>query len=123
MIYPDRTHGVKAIDSERDMISVIAEHKWPLCMGFEFDNFLFLNDSDREDTPEYAAVIIDDVDGLMVNGHEVGRIKPLGASANEVGSFIRDLREGKRMTNVPVKLKAEPDWHHSCELCEFKEED
>ncbi len=123
MIHPDRTHGVKAIDSERDLIGVMAEHKWPLCMGFEFDNFLFLNDSDREDAPEYAAVEIDEVDGLMVNGHEVGRISPLGASANEVGSFIHDLREGKRMINLPVKLKAEPDWHHSCELCEFKEED
>lgn len=123
MIHPDRTHGVKAIDSERDLISVMSEHKWPLCMGFEFDNFLFLNDGDREDTPEYAAVEIGEVDGLMVNGREVGRIMPLGASANEVGSFIRDLREGKRMTNVPIKLKAEPDWHHSCEMCEFKEED
>ncbi len=123
MIHPDRTHGVKAVDSERDLINVMAEHKWPLCMGFEFDDLLFLNDSDREDTPEYAAVKIDEVDGLMVKGREVGRIKPLGASAFEIGSFIRDLRQGKQMTNIPLKLKAEPDWHHSCELCEFKEED
>ena len=84
-----------------------------------------LNDGDREGMllPEYAAVKIDgEVDGLMVKGSEVERIKSLGASASEVGSFIKNLGQGKQMANIPLKLKAEPDWHHNCELCEFKEE-
>ncbi len=122
MLHPDRTHGVKAVGSEEDLVEVINNHKWPLCVGFEFDDLLFLNDGDHEDAPDYATVKIDDVDGLMVTGREVGRIKPLGSNASEVSRFIQDMRQGKWAMDTPLKLKAEPDWHHSCEFCEFKED-
>lgn len=122
MLHPDRTHGVKAIDSEENLAEIMTNHKWPLCMGFEFDDLLYLNDGDSEEDPEYAAIKIDEVDGLMVAGREVGRIKPLGADASVAIKFIQDMRQGHWALNTPLKMKAEPGWHHSCELCEFKED-
>ncbi len=122
MLHPDRIHGVKAIDSEKDLIEVLTNHKWPLCTGFEFDNFLYLNDGDREDAPQYASLLIDEVDGLMVAAREVGRINPLGMDASRAGEFVRDMREGRWRDSRALRLKAEPDWHHSCGLCEFKED-
>ncbi len=122
MIHSDRTHGVKAIGSEDDLIEVITNHKWPLCMGFEFDDILYLNDGEAEENPEYAAMKIDEVEGLMVTGHEAGRIKPLGADASIIRKFIQDMHQGNWTIAEPIKIKAEPDWHHSCMLCEFKED-
>jgi hypothetical protein len=122
MLHPDRTHGVKAIDSEENLVEVMTNHKWPLCTGFEFDDFLYLNDGEKEGDPEYAAVKIDEVDGLMVSGREAGRIRPLGADASLARRFIHDMHDGNWTTNSPLKIRAEPDWHHSCELCEFKED-
>lgn len=122
MHHSDRTHGIKAADSEENLIEVMARHKWPLCMGFEFDDILYLNDGDNEENPEYAAIKIDEVDGLMVTGREVGRIKPLGADTSVVLKFIQDMCQGNWSMNTPLKIKAEPGWHHSCELCEFKED-
>ncbi len=122
MLHPDRVHGVRAVDSEKDLAEILANHKWPLCMGFEFDDFLYLNDGDREDSPEYASLKIDDVDGLMVTAREAGRIKPLGMEASKVSGFVQDMRAGRWSTAGPLRLKAEPDWHHSCELCEFRED-
>ncbi len=120
MNHPDRTFCAKAIESERDLIEVMTNHKWPLCTSFEFAGLLYLNDGDREDAPEYAAMRIDDVDGLMVTGRETGRIKPLGIDAVALQKFIRDMSQGRFSMDSPLKIKAEPDWHHSCELCRFE---
>lgn len=120
MIHPDRTFCAKAIESENDLIDVMINHKWPLCTSFEFAGFLYLNDGDREDAPEYAAMRIDDVDGLVVTGREAGRIKPLGMDATAAQKFIRDMVQGSWSFDSPLKIKAEPDWHHSCELCKFE---
>jgi len=122
MIHPDRVHGVRAVDSEEDLVEVLTGHEWPLCMGFEFDNFLYLSDGDREEEPEYAALEIEDVDGLMVTVREAGRISPLGMDASLARQFIQDMRHGRGKKDEPRRIKAEPDWHHSCELCEFKED-
>ncbi|MDD1749296.1 MAG: hypothetical protein LUO89_05405 [Methanothrix sp.] len=122
MIHPDRTFCAKAIDSEKDLIEVMTNHKWPLCTAFEFAGFLYLNDGGREDSPEYAAMRIDEVDGLMVMGREAGRIKPLGMDISAMQKFIRDMVQGSWAVDSPLKIKAEPDWHHSCELCRFEEE-
>jgi hypothetical protein len=123
MIHADRTFGAKGLDAEDELVEVMAHHKWPLCQAFEYDGLLYLNDGDREDSPEYAALKIDEVDGLMVTGREVGRIRPLGMDPGSVRQFIQEMRQGRWSMESPIKLKAEPDWHHSCELCEFKEED
>jgi hypothetical protein len=122
MKHPDRTHGVKAIESLSDLAEVLSNHKWPLCTGFEFDNFLYLNDGESEDNPEYAAFFIDEVDGLMVSGRETGRISPLGIDANRVQQFVRDMHERRWSCENSFRVKAEPDWHHSCELCSFEED-
>ncbi len=83
---------------------------------------LYLNDGDREDAPEYAALKIDRVVGLMVSGREVGRIRPLGMDARKAGQFVRELKQGRWTTDSFLKVKAEPEWHHGCELCEFQED-
>ncbi|HUI39769.1 MAG TPA: hypothetical protein VLY86_02470 [Methanothrix sp.] len=122
MIHADRTFGAKGLDAEDELVEVMAHHKWALCQAFEYDGLLYLNDGDREDSPEYAALKIDEVDGLMVKGREVGRIRPLGMDPGQVRQFVQDTRQGRWSMESPIRLKVEPEWHHSCELCEFKED-
>jgi len=119
--HPDRTYGVKAVDSLSDLIEVLTNHKWPLCTGFEFDNFLYLNDSEDEDAPEYVAFLIDEVDGLVVSGRETGRIRPLGMAGQTVQEFVQKMRKESLTQEKSLRIKAEPDWHHACPLCKFEE--
>ncbi|MCX6670089.1 MAG: hypothetical protein NTV25_09870 [Methanothrix sp.] len=30
-----------AVDSEKNLVEILANHRWPLCMGFEFDDILY----------------------------------------------------------------------------------
>ncbi len=122
MKYPDRTFGARAIESEKNLIEVMTNHKWPLCTAFEFAGFLYLNDGDRENDPEFVAIKIDEVDGLMVTGREAGRIRPLGMNTAEASRFIHDMYDGRWTMDSPLRIKVEPDWHHSCELCRFEED-
>ena len=122
MIHSDRTFCAKVVDSDRDLAEVLSNHKWALCRAFENDDFLFLNDGSSEDAPEYAAVKIENVDGLNFTGREVGRIRPLGIEVLKTLQFIQDTRNGRWSQDSAIKLKVEPEWHHSCKLCEFKED-
>ena len=122
MIHPDRTFCIKVIDAEDDLIEVMTNHKWSLCRAFDHDGLLYLNDGDREDAPEYAALKIDQVEGLMVSGREVGRIRPLGMDARKARQFVQEMKQGRWSMDSPLKVKAEPEWHHGCELCEFNED-
>jgi hypothetical protein len=108
--------------AEDDLAEVMTNHKWSLCRAFDFDGQLYLNDGDREDAPEYAALRIDKVEGLVFSGREVGSIRPLGMDAREVRRFVRDIKQGRWGMDSPLKVKAEPEWHHGCELCEFNED-
>ena len=83
---------------------------------------LYLNDGYRGDAPEYAALKMDQVEGLMVSGREVGRIRPLGMDAQKARQFVQEIKQGRWSTDLPLKVKAEPEWHHGCDLCEFNEE-
>lgn len=122
MIHADRTFCVKGLETEDELVEVMAHHKWALCRAFDHDGLLYLNDGDREDSPEYAVLKIDEVDGLMVAGREVGRIRPLGMEPALVRRFVQEMKQGQWSTESPIRLKAEPEWHHSCELCEFRED-
>ena len=90
--------------------------------GLRPRGLLYLNDGDREDAPEYAALKIDQVEGLMVSGREVGRIMPLGMDAQKALQFVQEMKQGRWSMDYPLKVKAEPEWHHGCELCEFNED-
>jgi hypothetical protein len=122
MIHPDRTFCIKAVGTEDDLVEVMTNHKWSLCRAFEYEGFLYLNDGDREETPEYAALKIDQVDDPMVSGREVGRIKPLGIDAPKARRFIQEMRQGRWSMDLPLMVKTEPEWHHGCDLCKFKED-
>ncbi len=122
MIHSDRTFCIKVIDTEDDLVEVLTNHKWSLCRAFDHDGFLFLNDGDREEEPVYSALKIERVDGLMVCGSEVGRIEPLGMEAEKARQFVQEMAQGRWSTDQPLTVKAEPEWHHSCELCEFRED-
>jgi hypothetical protein len=122
MIHADRTFCIKVMDSEDDLIEVLTNHKWSLCRAFDHDGLLYLNDGDREDAPEYAALKIDQVEGSIISGREVGRIRPLGMNARKVGQFVMETKQGSWKMDTPLKVKAEPEWHHRCELCKFQED-
>jgi len=63
--------------------------------GLRPRGLLYLNDGDREDAPEYAALKIDQVEGLMVSGREVGRIRPLGIDARKARQFVQEMMPGR----------------------------
>ena len=72
---------------------------------------------------EYAIVIIDKTEGRFgICGREIGRIKLNEMQAADVTKFIEGLDGGNLNDGKPVKLVAEPKWHHSCELCRLEEE-
>lgn len=124
MIHPDRIFSFSEIESEDDLVEALTNRKWPLCYGFYYEKLLYLNDSEREDDPEYAVVTIDKTEGHHgVIGREVGRIRPRGMDGSEVRKFVLDMATGSYSTENSVSIEAEPIWHHSCQHCRLEEED
>ena len=123
MIHADRVFSFKEIESEDDLVEAMTNHKWPLCYSFYHGDLLYLSDSDSEDAPEYAVVTVDKTEGHHgVIGREVGRIKPLGMSAEQVHKFVQEMKAGHYSGENPVRIEAEPKWHHTCQLCRLDEE-
>jgi hypothetical protein len=123
MNHPDRVFSFKELESEDDLVEAMTNHKWPICYGFYFGNLLYLGDGDSEDKPEYAVMTIDKTEGHHgVHGREVGRIKPAGLAAEHVHKFIQDMMAGRYAGENPVRIEAEPIWHHSCCFCRLEEE-
>jgi hypothetical protein len=42
--------------------------------------------------------------------------------ARKARQFVQEMRQGRWSMDRPLKVKAEPEWHHGCELCEFNED-
>jgi len=123
MIHPDRIFSFKELDREEDLIEAMINHKWPICYGFYYGNLLYLGDGDSEDDPEYLVMTIDRTEGHHgVHGREVGRIRPLGMPATEVQRFVADMIAGRYQSDIPVYVRAEPMWHHSCSFCQMQDE-
>ncbi|OPY54750.1 MAG: hypothetical protein A4E49_00760 [Methanosaeta sp. PtaU1.Bin112] len=123
MIHPERIFSFKELESEDDLVEAMINHKWPICYGFYYGNLLYLGDGDSEDNPEYAIITIDKMQGHHgVIGREVGRIKPLGMSAEQVHEFIQRMMAGRYDRENPIQVEAEPMWHHSCQYCRLEED-
>jgi hypothetical protein len=123
MNHPDRIFSFKEVPSEDDLVEAMTQHKWPLCYGFYHGKLLYLSDGDSEDAPEYAVVTIGKTEGHHgVHGREVGRIKPRGTDAALVHKFIQEMNQGRYSMENPVRVEAEPMWHHSCQFCRLEEE-
>ncbi len=123
MIHTDRVFSFKELKSEDDLVEAMTNHKWPLCYSFYYGKLLYLNDSDKEDNPEFAVVTIDETEGHHgVHGREVGRIKPRGMDAAQVHKFIQEMNQGHYSTETSIWAQVEPMWHHSCKLCGLDEE-
>lgn len=124
MIHADRIFSFKEIESEDDLVEAITNHKWPLCYSFYHGNLLYLSDGESENAPEYAVVTVDKTEGHHgVIGREVGRIKPMGMSAEDVHRFIQEMKAGRYNGENPVQVQAEPIWHHSCQYCRLVDEE
>ena len=123
MIHSDRVFSSKELDSEDDLVEAMTEHKWPLCYSFYHGGLLYLNDSDSEDDPEYVVMKFDKAEGHHdVIGREVGKIKPKGMDVILVHKFIQEMGAGKWSMENPLHIRAEPVWHHSCQLCKLEVE-
>lgn len=123
MIHPDRLFSFKELEKEDDLIEAMINHKWPICYGFYYAGLLYLGDGESEDDPEYAVMTVEKTEGHHgVHGHEVGRIKPQGMSAEQVRQFIGDMMSGRYQSNDPAYIQAEPIWHHSCTFCRLQDE-
>jgi hypothetical protein len=123
MNHPDRVFSFKELESEDDLVEAISNHKWPLCYGFYYGNLIYLGDGDSEDAPEYAVMTIDKTEGHHgIVGREVGRIAPLGMDGAKLHEFIQEMNAGHYSMENPVRVEAEPKWHHSCQLCRLEED-
>lgn len=118
MNHPDRAFSFREIGSEDELVKAMFDHKWPLCYSFYHKKLLYLSDGESEDFPEYAVVTIDKTEGRFgIRGREVGRIKPASMLAAEVPGFIQEMNAGRYRSERPVRVVAEPKWHHRCQLC------
>lgn len=123
MIHSDRVFSFKEIESEDDLVEAMANHTWPLCYSFYHGRLLFLSDGDDEADPEYAVVTIDKTEGHHgIIGREVGRIKPKDTEAGKLRKVIQEMKEGRFSMENPVRVQAEPIWHHSCQHCRLEDE-
>ena len=123
MNHADRAFSYAKIDSQDELMDAMFNHKWPLCYGFYHEKLLYLSDGESEDNPEYAIITVDKTEGRFgICGREVGRIKTQEMQTGEVPAFIKGMNAGYFSDGKPVKLVAEPKWHHSCELCRMDEE-
>ena len=123
MNHEDRDFSFTRIGSTDELMEAMFNHKWPLCCSFYHEKLLYLSDGEREEAPEYAVVAIDKTEGRFgIHGRELGRIKPSGMKASDVPKYIEGLNAGYINGGNPVKLVAEPKWHHSCELCRLEED-
>lgn len=124
MMHPDRIFSFNEIASEDDLVEAMTNHKWPLCYSFYHGKLLYLSDGESEDDPEYAVVTIDKTEGHHgVIGREVGRIKPKDMDSGNVHKFVSDMTTGRYSMENPVRIEAEPIWHHSCQHCRLDEEE
>jgi len=122
MNHPDRAFSFTKIESNDDLMEAMFNHKWPLCCSFYHDKLLYLSDGESEDMPEYAVVAIDKTEGRFgIYGREVGRIKPTGMHAAEAPKVIRGLNAANYNGGDPVRVTAEPKWHHICQLCRLED--
>jgi hypothetical protein len=93
------------------------------CHSFYYDNFLYLSDGESWDKPEYAVVTIDKTEGRFgVHGREIGRIIPIEMRSAEILEFLQRINSDRYSAGIPVKVMAEPNWHHSCHLCRLEDE-
>lgn len=117
MKHGDRTFCIKGIEAAGELADVLANHAWPLCRGYEYEGLLFLNDTaDVDDPAEYAVVRIEkDVKG-QVSGRQVGVVRASSGSKAVLGS-IQELKSGKYSQDIPLSIRTEPIWHHTCQLC------
>lgn len=123
MNHPDRSFSFTRISSRYDLMKALFNCKWPLCHSFYHDNLLYLSDGESEDKPEYAVVTIDETEGrFRVHGREIGRITPIEMQSAEISEFLQRINADRYSAGMPVKVMAEPQWHHSCELCLLEDE-
>jgi len=109
MMHPERAFSFKRVENEEELIAAMFDYKWPLCYSFYYKNQLYLNDSDSEDSPEYAVVTID------------GRLNPSVMPTSDAKKIIQNISAGNFADESPVQLTAEPKWHHCCALCGLNE--
>ncbi|HOT07276.1 MAG TPA: hypothetical protein PLI05_01875 [Methanotrichaceae archaeon] len=124
MIHTDRVYSSKELDSEDELVQAVTKHTWPLCYSFYHDGLLYLNDTDSESDPEYVVMIFDRAEGHHdVIGREVGRFRPRDMDEAAVRKYVADMEAGRWETELPLRVVAEPVWHHSCACCRLIEEE
>jgi len=123
VIHAERVFSSSKLESEDELVEAMTNRTWPLCYSFYHDGLLYLNDSDSEEDPEYVVMKFDRAEGHHdIIGREVGCIKPRGLQAAEVHDFIADMRAGRWKKESPLRIVAEPAWHHSCDCCHLNED-
>ena len=123
MKHEARIFSITELKKEDELVEAMTAHTWPLCYSFHYGNLLYLSDGDQEDSPEYAVVTIDKVEGHHgVIGREVGRVMPKEMNAVQVRKIVQERGQGHYSLGNQVKVQAEPAWHHTCDCCRMDEE-
>jgi len=123
MKHEDRVFSITELKKDDELVEAMTSHTWPLCYSFHYGNLLYLSDGDQEDSPEYAVVTIDKVEGHHgVIGREVGRVKPKEMDAAQVRKIVQEMGQGLYSSDNHVRVQAEPAWHHTCDCCRMEED-
>jgi hypothetical protein len=113
MVHNKRTFNITKIFEITDLAYKLTNITWTLCTGFEFQGYLFLNDSFSENgAQEYAVIKISEM--IQVESYTFSWMsKELAQIA------IGEIISGK--SDDVLKIEVDPDLDysngHSCQLC------
>ena len=113
MIHNERTFNITKLSELKDLTSKLTNKTWPLCTGFEFEGYLFLNDSFSEDgAQEYAVIKIEGM--IQVESYTFSW---MGSELAEIN--IREILSGKSDNLLNIETDPDLDYSadHHCHLC------
>jgi hypothetical protein len=116
MLNPGRIYRIHPVGSARELARALVSKDLPLCSGFFFSGFLYLNDSQgKEGERKFAAM---KVERFPAPGrHEVEQVKTLCVTAGQEESLLRlleEIGEGEPLSRAVIRIDG-PE--HCCPLC------
>jgi hypothetical protein len=113
MIHINRTYAICSLSKIPELSEKLSQNTWTLCQGFEFNGYLFLNDSFSENGAQEYAVI---------NKESLSQIESITfgwMNEKETVKMIWRILQGEFDKGPLVKVSPKLDYSidHSCNLC------
>ena len=85
MIHNKRQWGVIVIETIEELAANLTEWTWQSCMGMDFENYLFLNDSISKNADQFYSVV------LRVQNDSYKEIVRLSTQSKDYDTTFRDI--------------------------------